>query len=65
MYTERFGHPMLRARHLPFSIGIPERDLWLQCMNRAMQEIGVGEDLRFALQDALFKTADWMRNRDV
>jgi hemoglobin len=65
LYTERFGHPMLRARHLPFSIGAAERDLWLACMDRAMQEIGVEGELKRSLQAAFFKTADWMRNRDV
>ena len=65
LYTERFGHPMLRARHLPFAIGKAERDLWLACMDRAMQEIGVEDELRRSLHEAFFKTADWMRNRDV
>ena len=64
LYAERFGHPMLRARHLPFPIGAPERDLWLACMSHAMQEVGVDESLRQRLYDAFFKTADWMRNRD-
>ena len=61
-YTERFGHPMLRARHMPFSIGIKERDQWLACMNQAMAEIGVPEDLRTRLMQSFFQTADWMRN---
>ena len=65
LYTERFGHPMLRARHLPFAIGEAERDLWLACMDRAMLEVGVEDKLRRSLRDAFFKTADWMRNRDV
>jgi hemoglobin len=64
LYTERFGHPMLRARHLPFRIGTAERDLWLACMDRAMREAGIAEDLRQALRGAFFKTADWMRNRE-
>ena len=38
-YTERFGHPRLRMRHMPFSIGIAERDQWLACMDQAMQEL--------------------------
>jgi hemoglobin len=63
LYAERFGHPMLRARHLPFPIGATERDLWLACMSRAMQEIGVEGDLQQGLYNAFFKTADWMRNR--
>ena len=38
-YTERFGHPRLRMRHMPFSIGVLERDQWLACMNQAMTEL--------------------------
>jgi hemoglobin len=62
-YIERFGHPRLRARHLPFAIGTVERDQWMACMNQAMVEQGVDEDLRLRLVQALFQTADWMRNR--
>ena len=63
LYTDRFGHPMLRARHLPFAIGITERDQWLACMNQAMVETGVDEALRTRLNTSFFQTADWMRNR--
>ncbi len=62
-YTDRFGHPRLRARHLPFAIGIRERDQWLACMDQAMGETGVPEDLRARLRDSFFQTADWMRNK--
>lgn len=61
-YTDRFGHPRLRARHLPFKIGIVERDQWLQCMDQAMGEVGVDESLRTRLRDSFAQTADWMRN---
>src|SRR5919205_2808376 len=37
LYIEKFGHPRLRARHLPYAIGIAERDQWLRCMEMAMQ----------------------------
>jgi len=62
-YIERFGHPRLRARHLPFAIGSIERDQWLACMNQAMLEQGVDEELRLRLIKAFFQTADWMRNQ--
>ena len=62
-YVERFGHPRLRARHLPFSIGIKERDQWLACMQQAMREGGLDTALAERLQAAFFNTADWMRNR--
>lgn len=61
-YTERFGHPMLRARHLPFKIGILERDQWLACMDQAMGDVEVDAELRTRLQTSFFQTADWMRN---
>ena len=62
-YQERFGHPRLRMRHMPFSIGIEERDQWLACMTQAMTETGVDPVLRERLQQSFFQTADWMRNR--
>jgi hemoglobin len=37
-YVERFGHPRLRARHLPFSIGAIERDQWMACMGQALAD---------------------------
>lgn len=61
-YVERFGHPRLRARHMPFKIGIAERDQWLACMDQAMGEVGVDEKLRERLRASFFQTADWMRN---
>lgn len=64
-YVERFGHPMLRARHMPFSIGIAERDQWLGCMRQAMAELEVEPAMAQRLADAFFKTADWMRNRGI
>jgi hemoglobin len=63
LYTDEFGHPMLRARHLSFANGPTERDQWMACMAQAMEELGVDELLRLQLHGALFKTADWMRNR--
>ena len=64
-YTEQFGHPRLRARHMPFKIGILERDQWLACMDQAMGETGVDATLRARLRDSFFQTADWMRNQSV
>ena len=62
-YEDRFGHPRLRARHLPFAIGIAERDQWMACMVQAMVEQQLGPALAERLQAAFFNTADWMRNR--
>jgi hemoglobin len=63
LYTERFGHPRLRARHLPYAIGTAERDQWMQCMLQAMREEGHPEALVNRLLESFYNTADWMRNK--
>jgi hemoglobin len=63
LYTDRFGHPMLRARHLPYAIGIRERDQWMACMTQALQDRQVDTALAAQLAQALYGTADWMRNK--
>ena len=64
LYVEKFGHPRLRQRHLPFAIGESERDQWMGCMRRAMEDIGLDETLRQELSAAFWKTADFMRNKE-
>lgn len=63
LYIEKYGHPRLRQRHLPFAIGESERDQWMNCMNQAMQDVGLEQGLREELQRAFWKTANFMRNQ--
>lgn len=63
LYIERYGHPFLRKRHLPFAIGESERDQWMYCMIRAMHEIGIEEPVLTKLAEQLWGVADFMRNR--
>jgi len=63
LYMEKFGHPMLRQRHMPFAIGKAERDQWMLCMTQAMQDVVEDEALRKELIAALAKVADFMRNQ--
>lgn len=63
LYSERFSAPFLRRRHQPFAIGVSERDQWMACMRRAMQDSGLEAGLRAELEAAFFKTADFMRNQ--
>jgi hemoglobin len=63
LYAERYGPPMLRARHLPYPIGARERDQWLACMRQAMADLDVPAALAAALERAFARTADWMRNK--
>lgn len=62
-YIERFGHPRLRARHLPYAIGIAERDQWLACMAQAMADREIDPALAVKFAESFFGTADWMRNK--
>lgn len=63
LYTDKFGHPRLRQRHAPFSIGIVERDEWLWCMNRALDESKIDVESVAFLKTRFSEIADFMRNR--
>ena len=64
LYIEAHGHPRLRARHLPFPIGRKERDAWLLCMDKALEQLEVDRALHFQLMQAFQPTANHMRNQD-
>ena len=63
LYWERYGHPRLRQRHMPFAIGHAERDQWMLCMKLASEEVIGDEALRAWMLARLAHTADFMRNR--
>jgi hemoglobin len=63
LYIEKYGHPRLRARHLPFPIGERERDQWLLCMKNALEDMQLEESFKEELYTAFQRTADHMRNR--
>jgi hemoglobin len=62
LFVEEYGHPMLRLRHLPFSIGRAERDQWMLCMNQALDEVVSDVPLRQELSLVFAKVADHMLN---
>jgi len=63
LYMEKFGHPRLRMRHLPFAIDASARDQWMLCMKNALDEIVEDESLRNELMHDLYGVADFMRNQ--
>lgn len=63
LYMEKFGHPRLRMRHMPFPIGAAERDQWLWCMNKALDESGLEPHLIELLKTRFAEVADFMRNQ--
>ncbi|MCK8489297.1 globin [Paenibacillus sp. MBLB2552] len=46
LYSDAVGHPMMRARHLPFPVTTERAEAWLACMRAALEEIGIEEPLR-------------------
>ena len=63
LYIERYGHPMLRKRHMPFAIDESARDQWMYCMIRAMHLQGMDDALMTKLAEQLYGVADFMRNQ--
>lgn len=63
LYMEKYGHPRLRQRHMPFAVDSAARDQWMRCMIQAMEDVGIEESLRKELEAAFYKTADFMRNQ--
>ena len=65
LFIQKHGHPRLRARHLPFKIGVSERDQWILCMFKAIESVGIAEPSATVIRSALFRLADHMRNTDL
>ena len=63
LYVEKYGHPMLRRRHLPFAIGTDERDQWMTCMKKALSDMQLEEQVEKQLIRAFLQIADHMRNQ--
>ncbi|MEN0059698.1 MAG: group II truncated hemoglobin [Bdellovibrio sp.] len=64
LFVEKYGHPRLRARHLPFKIDKAERDQWMLCMVYAVEDLQIAEPLRSELLHSLLRLADNMRNQE-
>ena len=63
LYVEKFGHPRLRMRHMPFSIGTAERDQWVWCMHKALDESKMDARVVEYLKARFAETADFLMNR--
>lgn len=53
LYTEQYGNPMMRARHLPFPITKERADAWLDCMRRALEEVIPSPELQAVILERL------------
>jgi hemoglobin len=64
LFVEKYGHPRLRARHLPFTIGERERDQWMACMRFALSGCELDPETLARLDAQLYQLADHMRNEE-
>lgn len=64
LYTDKRGHPMLRRRHFAAPIGPAERDEWLLCFTRALDETIAGDGLRRIILEPVTRLAHHMQNRE-
>jgi hemoglobin len=64
LYIEKYGHPRMRKRHFPFKIGVLERDQWLLCMRKAMDDMKLNKEFNKYLSESFKSFAEHMRNVD-
>lgn len=62
LYSEEFGHPMLRARHIPFPVTPRRAQAWLSCMSQALDDVGLAGGIRDYIWQRLVQTAQHMIN---
>ncbi|BBH24761.1 group 2 truncated hemoglobin YjbI [Paenibacillus baekrokdamisoli] len=64
LYSDQYGHPMMRGRHMPFPITPERAEAWLDCMNRALVDLGMPEELRLFIIERLSAPAHHFINTD-
>ena len=63
-YSARKGHPRLRMRHMPYSIGVRERNAWMAHMEGALADAAIPEPQASQMREYFARTATFMMNRD-
>ena len=62
LYSDEFGHPQMRFRHLPFEVTPRRAEAWLKCMREAMDEISLTGMARDFFYERLTQVAAIMVN---
>ncbi len=63
LYNDVYGHPRMRARHLPHPIGNAEKEEWLRCMRKAIDSMQFEDGLGDVLYECFPQVAQHMVNR--
>jgi hemoglobin len=64
LYADKYGTVCMTTPHEPFHIGPEERDQWLLCMDKALEQVGASEELVEMLKIPMYRIADAVRNRE-
>ncbi len=64
LYANKYGTVCMTTPHEPYHIGPEERDMWLLCMDKALEQIGASDELLEMLKVPMFRIADAVRNRE-
>ena len=64
LYSAQYGHPRLRARHLPHAINSDDAVAWLSCMSTSISSLPVEQKLKDDMMERLIPTAMFMVNRE-
>lgn len=64
LFSEEHGHPMMKARHMPFPITPKRAEAWLACMKEAMEEVELDEKFKDLYFKRLSLTARHMVNKE-
>lgn len=65
LYAQKYGSICMTGPHRPYAIGPKERDQWLLCMDRALEQVGASEEVKTMLKQPLQAIADMIRNRET
>ncbi|MEP1469448.1 MAG: group II truncated hemoglobin [Halieaceae bacterium] len=64
LYADKHGTVCMTEPHEPYHIGPRERDQWLLCMDKALEQTGASDELIEMLKEPMYRVADAVRNRD-
>lgn len=64
LFEQKYGHPRLRARHLPFTIDQQLKDQWMYCMGKALDIEVDNPLLRAQLRQSFNQLATHMINQE-
>lgn len=64
LYADKYGTVCMTEPHEHYHIGPAERDQWLMCMDRALEQTGASDEVVEMLKIPMFRIADTVRNRE-